>query len=130
MRRGTSALAAAAAVAALGIAVLPATGGAKTARPAAKTLKLKANASGKLRFNKSTLHVRHGVVKIVMTNPSGSGKPHAVAVEGHGIDKDGNIASPGGKSRVTVKLKKGRYEFYCPVGNHKAAGMKGTLVVR
>jgi plastocyanin len=127
MKRGASRLAAAAAVAALGIAVLPASGG---ARPAATTLKLKANASGKLRFNKKTLRARHGTIKIVMTNPSGSGLPHAIAVEGHGVDKDGNTASPGHKSRVSVKLKKGRYEFYCPVDGHKAAGMEGKLIVR
>jgi uncharacterized cupredoxin-like copper-binding protein len=30
---------------------------------------------------------------------------------------------------VTVKLKKGTYTFYCPVDGHKAAGMKGKLVV-
>ena len=31
---------------------------------------------------------------------------------------------------VTVTLKKGTYEFYCPVSGHKAAGMKGRIVVR
>jgi uncharacterized cupredoxin-like copper-binding protein len=126
MRRGASRLAAAAAIAALGIAVLPASGG---ARPAATTLKLKADAGGKLRFNKKTLRARHGTIKIVMTNPSSSGKPHAVAVEGHGVDKDGNTAAPGKTSRVSVKLKKGRYEFYCPVDGHKAGGMEGKLIV-
>jgi uncharacterized cupredoxin-like copper-binding protein len=29
-----------------------------------------------------------------------------------------------------VKLDKpGRYEMYCPVGNHKEQGMEGTVVV-
>ena len=64
-----------------------------------------------------------------MTNPSGSGKKHGIAVEGHGVDKDGKSVSPGKKSRVSVKLKKGRYEFYCPFDGHKAAGMEGTLIV-
>jgi uncharacterized cupredoxin-like copper-binding protein len=31
---------------------------------------------------------------------------------------------------VSVTLKKGTYEFYCPVRGHKAAGMEGKLIVR
>ena len=30
---------------------------------------------------------------------------------------------------MTANLKPGKYEFYCPVDGHKAAGMKGTLTV-
>jgi uncharacterized cupredoxin-like copper-binding protein len=30
---------------------------------------------------------------------------------------------------VTVDLKPGTYEFYCPVDGHKAGGMKGELTV-
>ena len=30
---------------------------------------------------------------------------HGIAVEGHGVDKDGKIVNPGGTSRVTVTLK-------------------------
>jgi uncharacterized cupredoxin-like copper-binding protein len=96
----------------------------------AKTLHLSADAKGKLKFNKSKLTVTHGRVSLVMKNPSGSGKPHAVAVEGKGVDKDGKTVSPGGTSKVTVTLKKGTYEFYCPVDGHKAAGMEGKLVVK
>jgi uncharacterized cupredoxin-like copper-binding protein len=74
--------------------------------------------------------VTHGKVSLLMKNPSSSGKPHAIAVEGKGIDKDGKTVSPGGTSRVTVTLKKGTYEFYCPVDGHKNAGMEGKLVVK
>ncbi|HWI74145.1 MAG TPA: plastocyanin/azurin family copper-binding protein [Baekduia sp.] len=95
-----------------------------------KTARLSADAHGKLKFNKSRITVRHGKVSLVMKNPSGSGIPHAIAVEGHGINKDGRTVSPGGTSKVTVKLKKGTYEFYCPVDGHKAAGMEGKLVVK
>ncbi|HMJ32924.1 MAG TPA: plastocyanin/azurin family copper-binding protein [Baekduia sp.] len=94
------------------------------------TVKLSADGQGKLKFNKTKLTTTHGKVTLVMTNPSGSGKPHGVAVEGHGVDKDGKTVSPGGASRVTATLKKGTYEFYCPVDGHKAAGMEGKLVVK
>jgi plastocyanin len=81
----------------------------------------------KLAFNKKTLHAKRGTVTLVMSNPSGT--PHAIAIEGHGVDKDGKTVGKGKTSRVTVKLKKGTYTFYCPVDGHRAAGMKGKLIV-
>jgi plastocyanin len=90
------------------------------------TLNLSASKT-KLAFNKKTLRAKKGTVTLVMANPSSF--PHAIAVDGHGIDKDGKTVKKGGTSRVTVKLKKGTYTFYCPVDGHKAAGMKGKLIV-
>jgi plastocyanin len=81
----------------------------------------------KLAFNHKTLTARAGKVTLVMANPSST--HHAIAVEGHGVDKDGKTVGKGGTSRVTVTLKKGTYTFYCPVDGHRAAGMKGKLVV-
>jgi uncharacterized cupredoxin-like copper-binding protein len=54
---------------------------------------------------------------------------HGVAIEGNGVDKDGQIVGQGGTSTVTVKLKPGTYTFYCPVPGHRQAGMQGTLSV-
>jgi plastocyanin len=93
---------------------------------AATSLKLSANKTA-LKFNKKTLRASHGKVTIVMTNPSST--KHAIAIEGHRIDKDGKTVGKNGVSRVTVTLKKGTYTFYCPVDGHKAAGMKGKLIV-
>ena len=94
-----------------------------------ETLKLSADPSGALKFDKSKLVAKAGTVTIDMDNPSSSGVPHAIAVEGNGVDKDGQTVDPGGKSAVTVDLKPGTYSFYCPVPGHEAAGMKGTLTV-
>ena len=93
----------------------------------ARTVHINAKAQG-LRFDRKTVRVRHGRVTFLLKNPSSL--PHAIAVEGHGVDKDGKIVQKGGTSRVTVSLKRGRYVFYCPVDGHRAAGMRGTLVVR
>ena len=95
----------------------------------ATDLKLSADPGGQLAFDTSSLTAKAGTVTLTMANPSGSGLPHAVAVEGNGVDKDGATVQPGGTSTVTVKLKPGTYTFYCPVDGHKAAGMKGTLTV-
>jgi uncharacterized cupredoxin-like copper-binding protein len=97
---------------------------------AGKTLRLSADPTGKPKFSTTKLTATHGKVTIMMMNPSGSGSPHGIAVQGKGIDKDGKIAGPGRTSTVSATLKKGTYSFYCPVDGHKAAGMKGTLTVK
>ena len=91
-------------------------------------LKLSADPGGQLKFDKSSLTAKAGKVTLVMDNPSSI--PHAVAVEGSGVDKDGNTVGKGGVSKVSVDLKPGKYTFYCPVDGHKPAGMKGTLTVK
>jgi plastocyanin len=90
------------------------------------TIAVAADPGGALKFDKSTLKAKAGSVTINFTNDSKV--PHAVAVEGHGIDKDGETIT-GGKNSLTVDLKPGTYTFYCPVDGHKAAGMEGKLVV-
>ena len=94
------------------------------------TVKLSANGQGKLKFNTSKLSTPHGKVTLVMKNPSSSGSPHGIAVEGKGVDKDGKVVQPGGTSKVSASLKKGTFEFYCPFDGHKAAGMTGKLTVK
>jgi plastocyanin len=90
------------------------------------TIALAADPGGGLTFDKKTLTAKSGKVTINFTNDSST--PHAVAVEGNGVDKDGQTVTKG-KNSLTVDLKPGKYEFYCPVDGHKAAGMKGTLTV-
>jgi len=91
-------------------------------------LKIAADPNGALKFDKTSLSAKAGKVTIVMTNTSSI--PHAVEMEGGGVEKKGAVVTGGGSvSRVTAKLKPGKYEFYCPVDGHKAAGMKGTLTV-
>jgi plastocyanin len=126
MRR-TAALtiAAVAAAAATGVSAHAAGGGSA----AATTLKLKAAANGDNRFNKKRLTADRGKVTIRLRNPSSSGKPHAVEIEGKGVEKESAVAQPGERVSVTARLRRGTYEFYCPVDGHEADGMKGTLVV-
>ncbi|MDX6230011.1 MAG: hypothetical protein QOI76_3401, partial [Frankiales bacterium] len=37
--------------------------------------------------------------------------------------------APGGTASLTVKLVKGSYDIYCPVGNHQAMGMDVHVTV-
>jgi uncharacterized cupredoxin-like copper-binding protein len=93
----------------------------------ASTVKLTADPGGALKFDKTSLSAKAGKVTVVMDNPSQT--PHAVEVEGKGVEKASKTLT-GGTAKVTVDLKPGKYEFYCPVDGHKAAGMKGTLTVQ
>jgi uncharacterized cupredoxin-like copper-binding protein len=109
-------------------AMLIARGSDAGAATSGKTLTVSADKSGKLKFDKSKLTATHGKVTLTMKNPSGL--PHAIAVEGKGVDKKGKTVQKGGTSKVTVTLKKGTYDFYCPVDGHKAGGMQGKLTVK
>lgn len=92
-----------------------------------ETLKIAADPSGALKFDKSSLTARAGKVTIVMDNPSDL--PHAVGIEGNGVEAEGETVMKGGVSKATADVKPGEYEFYCPVAGHEQAGMKGTLTV-
>jgi plastocyanin len=102
-------------------------GGASSGGGGGETLKIAADAGGALKFDKSSLSAKAGKVTIVMDNPSSL--PHAVEIEGQGVEAKGDTVTKGGVSKAGAKLKPGKYEFYCPVDGHKAAGMKGTLTV-
>jgi plastocyanin len=93
----------------------------------AETLKLAAPADGSLKFDKTTLTAKAGKVTIDFDNPASV--PHAVNVEGNGIQEKGTDTITKSKTSVTVDLKPGTYEFYCPVDGHRAAGMEGKLTV-
>ncbi len=95
---------------------------------AAQTLKISADPGGALKFDKSSLTAKAGKVTIVMDNPSSL--PHAVEIEGNGVEAVGDTVEKGGVSKATATVKAGTYEFYCPVDGHKAAGMEGKLTVQ
>jgi plastocyanin len=96
-------------------------------RSPAAGLRARADPSGALKFTTTTLKAKAGTVTFQFANASQV--PHAFAVEGHGVDKDSKIIT-GGKTTLTVDLKPGTYQFYCPVDSHKQQGMKGTLTVK
>jgi plastocyanin len=105
---------AAAVVAAIGVATAAPATGAPT-RPA-KTYKLSAAKQG-LKFNVTTIRAKAGKVTLSMANPASFN--HAIAIKGHG---SGKSVGKGGTSTVTATLKKGTYEFYCPIPGHEAGG--------
>jgi uncharacterized cupredoxin-like copper-binding protein len=56
--------------------------------------------------------------------------PHALEIEGNGVEEETDILQGGDKATLEVDLKAGEYEWYCPVGNHRQQGMEGKLTVK
>jgi uncharacterized cupredoxin-like copper-binding protein len=58
---------------------------------------------------------------------------HSLEIEdvtpGHDQELEGNV-SPRSSGNLTVNLKPGKYEFYCPIDHHRQMGMEGELVVK
>jgi uncharacterized cupredoxin-like copper-binding protein len=95
---------------------------------AGQELKLSADPSGALKFDKQRLTAKPGKVTIKMDNPSSL--EHAISILGNGVSANGTTVDAGGVSVVTADLPAGRYDFFCPVDGHKQAGMSGRLIVK
>ena len=54
---------------------------------------------------------------------------HALEIEGDGVEEETDTLAPGEKGTVTVVLKMGEYEMYCPVDGHRDRGMEGSIDV-
>jgi plastocyanin len=55
---------------------------------------------------------------------------HNIAIDGGGVDEQGEVVKDGGTSKVEVDLKPGEYSFYCSVPGHREGGMEGKLTVK
>lgn len=71
---------------------------------------------------------RAGVVSFAVKN---AGKVlHALEVEGPSGEVETKGIDPGASATLEVDLSKpGKYEWYCPIDDHKGRGMKGTITV-
>ncbi len=103
--------------------------GSSAASGGSSAIDISATEGSGLGFSQRTLTARAGTVTIRLDNGASNALPHGIAIEGNGVDRDGKVVQPGGASTVTVRLKPGRYTFYCPVAGHEDQGMKGTLTV-
>jgi plastocyanin len=93
-----------------------------------ETLKFSAPADGSLKFDQGDVTAKAGTVTVEFSNPSSV--PHAVEIEGNGVEEVSETVTSSDAPSFTVDLQPGTYEYYCPVGGHEAAGMKGTLTVQ
>ncbi len=77
----------------------------------------------------SPARVPPGPVVVEVTNAGTI--PHAFELEGRGLEKSTPQIQPGATTRLSLDLRAGSYEAYCPVGkgSHKMLGMLNHLTV-
>ena len=82
------------------------------------------------KFNPSDPTVKSGEVTF---NEKNDGQvTHSLEIEdvnGQDQEIEGEV-SPGQSGTLKVNLPPGKYEFYCPVANHKEMGMEGEITVK
>ena len=81
-------------------------------------------------FTPSAMTVSGGASRWTLQNAGQF--PHNVHIEGNGVSMDVKPDGPvpGGQTfTAAVNLTPGRYDVWCPVGNHREQGMVGTLTV-
>jgi len=105
----------------------PAPASAPAAHAPAGALKLAANPAGQLSYNTKTLSAKAGTVTIVMANMSPV--EHNVTVAQGSKVLGATPTFTGATRTLSLKLKPGKYTFYCSVPGHRQAGMEGTLNV-
>lgn len=96
---------------------------------ASTRLAIVAEERGGLSWSRRTLTARAGDVTIALDNPSSNQLPHAVEIDGNGVERASATIEPGGVTDVRANLRPGTYTFYCPVDGHRQQGMEGTLTV-
>ena len=69
--------------------------------------------------------------QVTFTVKNGGTIAHAFEVEGNGAEQETPLIQPGASAALTLTLKPGTYEVYCPVGqdSHKKLGMDTHLKV-
>ena len=105
----------------------PAPASSPAAGKAGSSLALAANPSGELAYNTKQLSAKAGTVTITMTNMSPL--EHNVTIAEGSKVLGATPTFKGGSKALTLKLKPGKYTFYCSVPGHRQAGMEGTLNV-
>jgi hypothetical protein len=54
---------------------------------------------------------------------------HSLEIKGPGVDAITPNLDPGQSADLHVTLQDGSYDFFCPIGSHKALGMNAEVTV-
>jgi plastocyanin len=131
-----------AAVAALGGLAIAGCGGSDSSSTSSSPAT--SGASGSAAGGASTVNVSETDFKLTPSDPTvNAGKvtinasndgqtTHSIEVEAPSGDQEmESDLAPGQSGTLTVDLPKpGKYEFYCPIDNHKQMGMAGEITVK
>ncbi|MGH2841552.1 MAG: plastocyanin/azurin family copper-binding protein [Solirubrobacteraceae bacterium] len=111
----------------LAVAV-PAAGSGKPVAAKGGKLLLPADPNGQLAYITKIATAPTGQLTIESKNDASI--PHDIALEGGGVNAKGKTVQGGGISSISVSVKAGKYQFFCTITGHRAAGMEGTLTVK
>jgi mono/diheme cytochrome c family protein len=92
------------------------------------TLDIPADPNGALAYTFADAEAPAGPLTINSVNESST--PHNIALEGGGVNEEGEVVQGGGTSTVEADVDAGEYTFYCSVPGHREGGMEGTLTVK
>ena len=92
------------------------------------TLAIAADPGGALKFTETEYTATAGQVTVQFANESQV--PHAAEIEGNGVEEETETVTGQDAPPLTVDLPAGEYTIYCPVGNHRPAGMEAKLTVQ
>lgn len=76
----------------------------------------------------STAHLQPGAHTFRIRNAGHV--PHGLSIRGPHVAATSAIIPPGGRTSLSVTLRKGMYHLWCPVDAHRAHGMATTIKVR
>jgi uncharacterized cupredoxin-like copper-binding protein len=97
--------------------------------PAAQTVEVRVDMSGKLAWERTEYAATAGDVTFVVSSPPGLA--HNFVIEGNGIKAQSKSFSGGTTNRFTLKeLAPGTYKLACTLPGHREGGMVASLVVR
>jgi plastocyanin len=66
---------------------------------------------------------------LTIRSPNESPTEHNIALEGGGVNEEGDVVGQGAVSEIEVDVQAGEYQFFCTVPGHREGGMEGTLTV-
>jgi plastocyanin len=92
------------------------------------TLDIPAAPSGALAYEFGSAEASAGALTINSVNESSI--PHNIALEGSGVNEEGEVVQDGGTSTIEADVQPGEYTFFCSVPGHREGGMEGTLTVK
>ena len=70
---------------------------------------------------------RAGAVRVAVVNRGRT--THALAIETPDGTRSTGTIEPGRSGTLSVRLPTGRHVWYCPVGDHRERGMRGTIAI-
>ncbi len=93
-------------------------------------LKIDADPTGALAFVTSRATAKPGPLELVSANKASI--PHNIALRDASgkLLGEGPDVSGGGSSKLSARVKAGKYAFVCTVPGHEEGGMKGELTVK